>query len=109
MNFVFRKDFFRTSSKAVLLLVALFSIFAFRIDALGQDDDHSGEAVALFNLGQDAHEKGELGAAIENYQKALKVIPDFPEAELQLGNAYQSLGKLDEAESAFRRSVELRD
>ena len=69
----------------------------------------SEDAVALFNNGQDAHEKGDLQTAIENYEKALKIIPEFPEAELQRGNAYQSLGKLDMAEAAFRRAVELRE
>ena len=110
MIFDFRKEFFRTSRKAVLLCVALLSIAALRQHALCQDDDdHSGEAVALFNKGQDAHERGDYETAIQNYEKALKLIPDFPEAELQRGNAYQSLGKLDEAESSFRKAVELRD
>jgi tetratricopeptide (TPR) repeat protein len=85
-------------------------IFCAPIDNFGQDDheDPSAEAVVLFNKGQDAHEKGELRVALENYEKALNIIPDFPEAELQRGNAYQSLGRLDEAESAFRRALELR-
>ena len=73
------------------------------------EDDPSGPAVVLFNKGQDAHEKGDFQTAIENYEKALKILPDFPEAELQRGNAYQSLGKLDSAEAAFRRAIELRD
>jgi tetratricopeptide (TPR) repeat protein len=47
--------------------------------------------------------------AIENYEKAIKLLPNFPEAELQRGSAYQSLGKLSEAESAFRKALELRD
>jgi tetratricopeptide (TPR) repeat protein len=106
----FRKDFFRMSGKAVLLCFVLLSVAGFRQNAFSQDDDdRSGEAVALFDKGQDAHEKGDYESAIGNYEKALKLIPDFPEAQLQRGNAYQSLGKLDEAESAFRRAVELRD
>lgn len=100
----------RIARHLVFLCVVLLSLVAFETNVLCQDDeDHSGEAVALFNKGQDAHEKGEFGTAIENYEKALKLIPDFPEAELQRGNAYQSLGKLDEAESAFRRALELRE
>jgi len=70
----------------------------------GGDDD----AVAIFNQGQDAHEKGDLRAAIELYQKAIKAMPEFPEAELQLGNALQASGRIDEAEAAFRRAVALR-
>lgn len=78
---------------------------------LAQDqggDENSGEAISLFNKGQDAHERGEFASAIDLYEKALKIIPDFPEAELQRGNALLSLGRTDDAEKAFRRAVELR-
>lgn len=88
---------------------ALACIFAFNSAVVCQDEDAGDQAVALFNKGQDAHEKGDLRLAIENYEKALKLIPQFPEAELQRGNAYQSLGNFAEAENAFRRAVELRD
>ncbi len=78
---------------------------------VGQEDadDNSGEAIRLFNEGQDAHEKGEFGRAVELYIAALKAVPEFPEAELQRGSALLSLGKRDNAESAFRRAVELRE
>jgi len=101
----------QSASRAIsILCVALVFVFALTTNAVAQEDeDPSGEAIALFNKGQDAHEKGELPTAIDNYEKALKIVPDFPEAELQRGNAYQSLGKLDTAESAFRRAVELRE
>lgn len=76
---------------------------------LGQDgNDSSEDAVAIFNQGQDAHEKGDLAAAITLYEKAIKIIPEFPEAEYQRGSALLSLGKADEAEKSFRRALELR-
>ena len=88
-------------SAAVILLLMLAS-FNF-----GQEtDDDSGEAVARFNEAQDVHEKGDLPAAIKLYKKALAIIPKFPEAELQLGNAFLSLGRIDDAEKSFRRAVE---
>ncbi len=89
-------------SIAILLIVLVGS-------GTAQDEDTTAEAIALFNKGQDVHEKGDLKGAIESYEKALKIFPEFPEAELQRGSAYQSMGRLDEAESAFRRSVELRE
>lgn len=67
------------------------------------------DAVAVFNQGQDAHEKGDLKTAIELYQKALKIIPEFPEAEYQLGIAYLALNQAENAEKAFRRAIELRE
>ena len=68
------------------------------------DDDH----VAVFNRAQDLHEKGDLAGAISLYEKALKIEPNFPEAEYQLGTAKLSLGKNADAEAAFRRAVELK-
>jgi tetratricopeptide (TPR) repeat protein len=73
-----------------------------------QDTSEPDDAVAVFNQGQDAHEKGDLKTAVELYRKALKIIPDFPEAEYQLGTAYLALNQTEDAETAFRRAVELR-
>lgn len=66
------------------------------------------DPVAIFNAGQDAHEKGDLVKAVEYYLKAIEAAKEFPEAEFQLGNAYRSMGKADLAEAAFRKAVELR-
>ena len=77
---------------------------------IGQDEDQKEtEAIALFNRGQDAHEKDDLRSAIGFYEKALKLMPEFPEAELQRGRAFAALGDLSTAESAFRSAVALRD
>lgn len=73
------------------------------------EDDNTTLAIEAFNTGQDHHEKGELKEALELYKKALKLMPEFPEAELQLGSAHLSLGQIDEAEAAFRRAVGLRE
>jgi len=74
-----------------------------------QETAEPDDAVAIFNQGQDAHEKGDLKTAIELYQKALKIIPEFPEAEYQLGIAYLALNQTEMAETAFRRAVQLRE
>ena len=87
--------------------VLVFAIFV--AGAAAQTDPVDPEdAVALFNQGQDAHEKGDLKAAVELYQKALKLFPEFPEAEYQSGIAYLALGRRLEAEASFRRAVRLR-
>ncbi len=88
-----------------LILVMLAAVAAFAQDG---DDAEPADAVALFQQGQDAHEKGEYAAAVELYQKAISAVADFPEAEYQRGHALLSLGKHDEAEKAFRRAVEIR-
>lgn len=85
----------------------LFAVLAVS-DCFAQETAEPDDAVAIFNQGQDAHEKGDLKGAVEFYQKALKIIPEFPEAEYQLGAAYLALNQTEMAETAFRRAVELR-
>lgn len=87
---------------------ALFLLSASSNGIAQDEDDVSAEAVAIFNKGQDAHEKGDLPAALDLYKKALQIIPEFPEAELQSGNALLSLGRIEEAEKSYRRAVEHR-
>ena len=67
--------------------------------------DDAADPVRLFERGQSAHARGELERAIGFYEQALKVRPEFPEAEFQRGNALASLGRLPEAEAAFRLAI----
>ena len=89
--------------------VLLFALFALALPGFTQSDDAPSQAVALFQKGQDAHEKGDLAAAVDLYKKALEVLPEFPEAQLQLGNAYVSIGNTANAEAAFRKAMSLRE
>ena len=67
--------------------------------------DSATDPVRLFERGQSAHARGDLEKAIGFYEQALKVKPEFPEAEFQRGNALASLGRLPEAEAAFRLAI----
>lgn len=97
---------FRTGQ--LLTLLGLCCVFFFQ-SANAQSDDKTQQAIAFFNQGQDAHEKGDLAAARDLYGKALEILPEFPEAELQRGNAFLSLDKKADAEKCFRRALELRE
>ena len=95
--------------KRVLLVatcLALLSICpnlsAQTVDVFGDD---AADPVRLFERGQSAHARGELEKALGFYEQALKVRPEFPEAEFQRGNALASLNRLAEAEAAFRRAI----
>jgi tetratricopeptide (TPR) repeat protein len=73
---------------------ALFCLFLFGSlglfctpGAFGQDSEPAQDAVAIFNRAQDVHEKGDLAGAIKLYEQALKILPEFPEAEYQRGTA----------------------
>ena len=95
----------KTATAAVLCIV---SIMAAHSLTCAQGEDDSQTAVGYFNAGQELHEKGDLAGAIKLYERALKIVPQFPEAEYQRGIAELALGNNVEAERSFRRAVELR-
>ena len=91
---------------------ALFLFFCCNSMTQAQTDDPFGDGsadpVKLFERGQNAHAHGDLLRALEFYEEAIRVRPEFAEAEFQKGNALVGLGRLQEAESGFRRAIELR-
>ena len=94
-------------SIAAATIAVLFIFIAPTLSA-AQTGDDAEDIVAVFNQAQNLHEKGDLAGAIKLYEKALKIQPDFPEAEYQRGIAQIALGKNVEAETSFRRAVGLR-
>ena len=99
------KIFIRT-----LALVTVFALSASFVCAQTEDEEAQakGDPVKLFEQAQDAHEKGDLLEAIKLYDEAIKLAPEFPEAEFQRANALLSLNRFNEAEKGFRRAIELR-
>ena len=96
--------------KSFLLIATCFGLLfaGSTLRVAAQDDpfgDSAADPVKLFERGQSAHARGELEKAIGFYEQALKVKPDFPEAEFQRGNALASLGRLKEAEAALRLAI----
>jgi len=87
---------------AACLLAVSATVSAQTVEVFGDD---ATDPVRLFERGQSAHSRGELEKAIGFYEQALKVRPEFPEAEFQRGNALASLGRLPEAEAAFRLAI----
>jgi tetratricopeptide (TPR) repeat protein len=74
----------------------------------GDATDGEDDPVKIFNRAQDAHAKGDLARAIELYTAAIKVRPEFPEAEYQKAIAHVALKQTAEAEKSLRRAIELR-
>ena len=96
--------------KAFSVVFALIFVFSFISFAQAQETEPDvNEAINLFNQGQDAHEKGDLQAALKFYEQAVQIYPEFAEAEFQRGNAYLALDKPVDAERAFRRALEIRE
>lgn len=101
----------KQASRAIFAVVIASLIMVFGANAPAQDEpaDPAQQAIHLFEQGQDAHQKGDYQTAIDLYDKALAVIPEFPEAEYQKGNAFVALIKPADAEAAFRRAIALRE
>ncbi|MBV8856715.1 MAG: tetratricopeptide repeat protein [Acidobacteria bacterium] len=70
-------------------------------------DETATDPVKLFNRGQEAHAKKDYERALELYEEALQVKPDFAEAEFQKAAALVALKRLPEAEKSYRRAMEL--
>jgi tetratricopeptide (TPR) repeat protein len=76
---------------------------AAQTNGLEQDDP-----IKLFERGQDAHAKNDLKTAVEFYDAAIRLKPEFPEAEFQRALALLFSNRKDEALQGFNRAVELR-
>lgn len=93
---------------ALLLIAVLLTLGVTSVSRGQGEDTFSDDPVKLFERGQNAHGRGNLLKALEFYEEAIKVRPEFPEAEFQRGSVLVALGRLPEAESALRRAIELR-
>lgn len=88
-----------------LVLLCAHTTAAQEHDELSED---AADPVKLFNQGQDAHAKRDYELALEFYEQAIKVRPEFAEAEYQKASALVALGRMPEAEKAYRRASELK-
>lgn len=100
---------FRHRRLVVALAFALVLACAYGAAAQERDefDETSADPVKLFNRGQEAHAKKEYERALELYQEALQIKPEFAEAEFQKAAALIALKRLPEAEKSYRRAMQL--
>jgi len=76
---------FRQRRLVVALAFALVAACAHGAAAQDRDefDETAADPVKLFNRGQEAHAKKEYERALELYEEALQIKPEFAEAEFQ--------------------------
>lgn len=60
------------------------------------------------NLGYVLAAQGRTAEAVEQYQKALAIYPEYAEADINLGRVFLNEGRLDEAEDYFQRAVKIK-
>lgn len=87
-----------------LCLLALLLCF----QTASAQSDVENDPANLFEKGQDAHGKSDFKKAIELYDAALKLKPEFPEAEFQRAMALLAIEQFKEAIEGFHRAVALR-
>lgn len=68
-------------------------------------DRPSSEAQKYFNGGTEAYKENRDGEAVEAFQQAVRVQPDYPEAHLKLGLAFAALGQDDAADKEYQTAV----
>jgi tetratricopeptide (TPR) repeat protein len=103
---------FRPFLGARLAVAALAVLMVFANVAQAQADDAFGDGgadpVKLFERGQNAHARRDFEKALQFYDEAIKVRPEFPEAEFQRSNVLVALERWQDAETGLRRAIELR-
>jgi tetratricopeptide (TPR) repeat protein/glycosyltransferase involved in cell wall biosynthesis len=67
----------------------------------------SDSADAEFRLGRDLQQQGNLGGAIECYQRAIAIDPNYAAAHSNLGVVKQQSGRLTEAIAHYRQALEI--
>jgi tetratricopeptide (TPR) repeat protein len=120
----------RRRAAALLVLAAVFAVDGCgrRVDPRAQEGydlvvkNEIDQAVAFANsiladepdnaqirnvLGLALYKSGDAEGSIEQYLEALEDDPGFPECWFNLGNSYKVLGRLQEAEGAFEKAVDL--
>jgi tetratricopeptide (TPR) repeat protein len=92
------------SKRRLVYAVGLLAIILCFQSASAQSDDDN-DPIKLFEKGQDAHAKNDLKQAIELYDAAIKLKPEFPEAKFQKAMALLMLNRKPEAIEAFQHAV----
>jgi tetratricopeptide (TPR) repeat protein len=99
------------SSRPLIRAFVLILISTCGQHALAQSDDPANgetDPIKLFERGQDAHAKGDTKLAIQLYEAAIKLKPEFPEAEFQRAMILVVTNHQDEAIDGFKRAVAMR-
>jgi protein O-GlcNAc transferase len=73
---------------------------------LEPDLENQYYATASSNLGSIFEQQGKLDAAVESYQQALRLKPDYAEVHYNLGNVLKKQGLLEAALESYQRALQ---
>jgi tetratricopeptide (TPR) repeat protein len=92
--------------KIITFIVILISICS--IYTNGKISSKDERAKFYYNLGVDYDDIGRYEEALEAYNKAIKIKPDYHEAWSNKGNALRKLGRYNEALEACNKAIEIK-
>ena len=75
-------------------------------EIVGSVEANRAEARTLLEKGRELYRNDEDIQALEMFQQAVKLDPEFAEAHFRLGLTHDALGQQQEAETAYRKAVE---
>lgn len=78
----------------------------YALDGLNIRGDHAFNLI-LHNLGNALMDSGRIPEAIEHYEQALRINPDFADAHYNLGLALKSLGRTLEAIQHYEQALRI--
>ena len=63
------------------------------------------DAKSLYDRGNSQKREGDLDGAIESYELAINIRPDYAEAYSNLGNAQKQKGEIDTAIGNYQQAI----
>jgi Flp pilus assembly protein TadD len=102
---------------SMVIVLTAFGICAHRQTSFWKNSftlfSHANEVtqnnyIAYDNIGLTYSDLGHYAEAINAYQQAIKINPDYEVAYYNLGNAYGHLGRLSQAIEAYQQAVEIK-
>src|SRR5215203_1214709 len=109
--------------RLILLICAVcLVVFAFGCNRSGQQSTNNSAGIAevsnnlagdrtrardLLEKGKELYRNDQDAEAVLAFLEAVRLDPDLAEAHFRLGLGYESLGKREEAESQYKKAVEV--
>lgn len=90
--------------KFLIIAISLFTLFS--VNLFAQDAEMDKEAAKLYNEGNSQIKSGNFTGALDSYQKALKISPDY-RIYYQLSAVYKKQRNYEFAEQALLKCLEL--
>lgn len=91
-----------------MFIFLLLSVFLYACSSTQEKNDNFRIADTNVRLGVGYLQQGRIDAALEKLQKALEVMPDYPEAHSSIALVYEQMQENDKAAEHYERALDLK-